>query len=51
MTAKLQLDIEVGHPVEGTAEKFIDWVDNLHILCKGLENIVDKEIVEGKEGC
>ncbi len=51
MTANLQLDIEIGYPVEGTAEKFIDWVDHLHILGKGLENVVDKKVVEGEESC
>lgn len=49
MATYIDSGVEIGHPVESTAKKFIEGIAHVHILGKGLENIVDKEIVEGKE--
>lgn len=49
MATYIDSGVEIGHPVESTTKKFIEGIDHIHVIGKRLENIVDKEIVEGKK--
>lgn len=47
----MELSVEVGYPIKCPAQQFVGRIGNFHVFCKWLKDVVDKQVMEGKEGC